>query len=306
MLAERNIDPAHTSGGPPTLSSMEIWLRDRIDPDTKLRETVQSTFGIFVSMSRTSRYKKCFHLSKQAQKTIKLSPVEFVMVAYMIHREKARMTLMELSGAIGQARREIRRKEMDVRMNTRVLKQLIAIVHNSRQHFTPDGPDRKTALLEYVEHYQAIENAETEEEGPSAGDLDGGSTPPKAKESKGKGKRVRVEDSDDEDYVPTKKGAPLGDAYSGASTSANSLRTPTFPTSSASLRTTNQQQLSHLTPNRSNQRTARRPTKAGDPVPPHPTVRLSSPPHVQGVPGRANLHFDTNSDIGPPPDCVDF
>ena len=80
----------------------------------------------------------------------KVAPMEVVVIAILIHANKKRMSLVQLSEAIGLLRKDIRKTEKDIRQNTRTMKLFLVFLKDLKMsHVTPD-PDAPTANTHVV------------------------------------------------------------------------------------------------------------------------------------------------------------
>ncbi|KAL6301935.1 hypothetical protein BKA93DRAFT_443788 [Sparassis latifolia] len=154
-----------------SLSQVEKWLRQPAELEERFCDQAHATFHIFVLLARDSQYNKAFRLTGVK----KVSPVEFMAVTLLIFVYKNKLTLAQLSEAIATMRREIRASEVDIRMNARVMKQLLAFIKELNPAKLAPDPGQ----------------------------------PPAGKLSNLKRKRTsRAQGHDDADYVPSRRPAP--------------------------------------------------------------------------------------------------
>ncbi|CAL1701804.1 unnamed protein product [Somion occarium] len=109
---------------PPSLVILTKWLSQPIDFDTDFKEDVSQTFSIFLELAKTSKLNSVFKLKGVK----KVAPVEFMFITGLISRFKGKMTLAQLSEAIGKMRQHIREVETDIRTNGRVMKHLNSFI----------------------------------------------------------------------------------------------------------------------------------------------------------------------------------
>ncbi|THH15904.1 hypothetical protein EW146_g4643 [Bondarzewia mesenterica] len=108
----------------PVSPALDKWLQRTIAVPQKLRQDVLDTFRTFVTLVRDKRYNSAFH------KPIRVSPIEFVMIGVLIHEYRTELSFTQLSSAIEMMRGDVRKKEKDVRTNTRVTKSLFQFIRN--------------------------------------------------------------------------------------------------------------------------------------------------------------------------------
>ena len=106
----------HTGTTFPTTPKLEKWLSSTDAIDHKMRNDVFDTFKIFIALVKDKKYNTAF------KKPSRVSPVEFTMTGVLIARFKKTHSLTQLSNAIWQMRADVRKKFVDVRANTKVVK----------------------------------------------------------------------------------------------------------------------------------------------------------------------------------------
>ncbi|KAM5541580.1 hypothetical protein V8D89_004770, partial [Ganoderma adspersum] len=106
----------HTGTTFPTTPRLEKWLSSTDAVDQKMRNDVLDTFKIFIALVKDKKYNTAF------KKPSRVSPVEFTMTGVLISRFKKTHSLTQLSNAIWQMRADVRKKFVDVRANTKVVK----------------------------------------------------------------------------------------------------------------------------------------------------------------------------------------
>ena len=174
----------------PAVNALLKWLEDKKPLDEGFKENVHSTFQIFVVMARSSEYGSCFRIEdtrfgRDGSKILKVSPIEFITSALLIHQHKRKLTLPQLTEAVRKMRIHVRTKEQDIRANSRVSRPMITFIKELK--VTQLKSDKgKPAAVTGVELY---------ERGPSRKE-DGEVTATK--------KRSRADASDDEYFEPRK------------------------------------------------------------------------------------------------------
>ncbi|KAI9065685.1 hypothetical protein FKP32DRAFT_459384 [Trametes sanguinea] len=121
----------------PSLGTIEKWLRDSHDLDDEFEDDVRGTFQVFCRLARDPELDSCFKL----QGIKKVAPVEMLAITLLIHANKRRMTLSQLSEAITLMRHDVRQVEKDVRLNSRTTKLLLNFLKKLKpsQLNTQDG-----------------------------------------------------------------------------------------------------------------------------------------------------------------------
>lgn len=302
-------------GALPTIQSMTKWLQDSFDPDLEFRQDVRSTFEIFVAMARTSQFKGCFNLHDK-DKQLKVAPAEFIMIAYLIHKKKAKLTLKQLSEAIRKMRWNVRQIEKDIRMNSRVLKHMVSFVDSIKASSLKADAKSKPALEAYQAFYRVPGSKRSaEEEGEVEGSDDSSvdelaSDSPPPKKSKGKRKRAKAEDSDnedDEDYAPKRKAPPPTKVASRTPANSKTPKTQRPPTPSTSntpsspVPAPTRQPSPPPPPYIHHDRLAALRTMSFDSLPSHPPSIPSPLSGSQEWPNSVGLRLGPSFPVGPPP-----
>ncbi|OSD02329.1 hypothetical protein PYCCODRAFT_1467972 [Trametes coccinea BRFM310] len=105
----------------PSFGTLEKWLRECHDLDEDLEDDIQGTFKVFCRLASDPELDNCFNI----QGIKKVAPVEMLAITLLIHANKRRMSLSQLSEAITLMRHDVRQVEKDVRLNSRTMKLLI-------------------------------------------------------------------------------------------------------------------------------------------------------------------------------------
>ena len=115
----------------PTILQLEKWLSDEAEPPAAFKKQITDTFDILVQLVREKSTKSVF------KKPTKVSPVEFVLIVVLIALSKDKMSLAELSEAIGGMRDDVRSYHAGIRMNTKVTKTMLDYVRNLKPGKAP-------------------------------------------------------------------------------------------------------------------------------------------------------------------------
>ncbi|KAI0357177.1 hypothetical protein OH77DRAFT_1422717 [Trametes cingulata] len=105
----------------PSIATIEKWLHEAEDPGKEAKNDLENTFQIFCQLAQDKQLSRCFRLPNVS----KVAPVEFFAVCLLIHSFKRQFTLAQLSEAIGLMRRDVRKVEKDIRLNSRTMKQVL-------------------------------------------------------------------------------------------------------------------------------------------------------------------------------------
>ncbi|KAI0337285.1 hypothetical protein BDW22DRAFT_1383871 [Trametopsis cervina] len=180
----------------PGVSSIHKWLVDAEQPSDHFMEGIHQTFKVFTWLAEDKECSKCFNLEKDGKK-LKVSPLEFVASAILIHQHKSKFTLFQLSEAIKKMRQDVRRAEQDIRLNSRCMKITMTFVKNLK-------PSQLSADLDHPNAAVAIKKLFR---GKLKLDEDLAGEPETKSSKKAYVKRKREEDDDDDEYVPQKQTA---------------------------------------------------------------------------------------------------
>lgn len=113
--------PSHTMAG---ITQVTKWLQQSDELDEDFCESIRDTFSIFVTLTKDKKLNKVFKL----EGVKKVSPAEVLAISMLIHVHKHKFTLAQLSEAIGSMRKDIRTTEVDIRMNSRVIKTMFTFI----------------------------------------------------------------------------------------------------------------------------------------------------------------------------------
>ncbi|KAI0631722.1 hypothetical protein C8Q77DRAFT_1219104 [Trametes polyzona] len=102
----------------PGIPRLEKWLSQTTPVPAKIRETVLTTFRIFIALVKDKRYNTAF------SKPARVSPIEFTMIGVLIARFRDELSLAQLSNAIWLMRADVRKQHQDIRQNSKVTKTM--------------------------------------------------------------------------------------------------------------------------------------------------------------------------------------
>lgn len=103
----------------PAAPALEKWLLKNEPVSPKLREDLLDTFRVFLTLARDQKY------SGSLNKPTRVSPIEFVMIGVLIYLFRDRLSLAQLSSAIGKMRKDVRDAHQDIRANGRITKHML-------------------------------------------------------------------------------------------------------------------------------------------------------------------------------------
>ena len=150
----------------PSLSVIEAWLQERDELDDAFCEDVHNTYRIFCAMAKDPVLNKPFWLSGIK----KVAPMEVIAITVLIHANKLKMTMAQLSEAIGLMRKEIRKTEKDIRQNTRTMKLILTFLKDLK--VTKLKPDPNS--LKAVEYPSSTSKTKTKRKRLIASDTEDG------------------------------------------------------------------------------------------------------------------------------------
>ena len=110
----------------PSLSVIEAWLQEPDELDEDFCEDVHNTYRIFCAMAKDPILNKPLWLSGIK----KVAPVEVIGITILIHANKLKLTMAQLSETVGLMRKDVRKNEKDIRQNTRTMKIILTFLKN--------------------------------------------------------------------------------------------------------------------------------------------------------------------------------
>ncbi len=126
----------------PSLQVMEVWLQEPDELDEEFCEDVHNTYRIFCAMAKDPILNKPLWLSGIK----KVAPVEVIGITILIHAHKLKLTMAQLSEAVGLLRKDVRKTEKDIRQNTRTMKLIIAFVKDLKVNQLKPDPTSPVAF----------------------------------------------------------------------------------------------------------------------------------------------------------------
>lgn len=119
----------------PSLPVIESWLQELDELDEEFCEDVHNTYRIFCALAKDPILNRPLWLSGVK----KVAPVEVIGIAILIHANKLKLTMAQLSEAVGLMRKDVRKNEKDIRQNTRTMKIIITFLKDLKTaHLKPD------------------------------------------------------------------------------------------------------------------------------------------------------------------------
>ncbi|KZS99585.1 uncharacterized protein LAESUDRAFT_816905 [Laetiporus sulphureus 93-53] len=127
------------------------------EPDSKFQDQVHQTYQIFLMLARDDAYSAAFRIPDVK----KLAPVEFIATVALIHNHKYKMMLAQLAEAIKGMRQDIRAREVDIRLNQRVLNAMIDFIRDLKpSDMKPDPKHLAAAKLRPLKRKRNEEDGE--------------------------------------------------------------------------------------------------------------------------------------------------
>lgn len=105
-----------------TTMQVEKWLTREEEPSESTRKRMHDVFRIFRDIVRDRQ------LRTPLKKPSRVAPAEFIMIGILIAMFKDRLSLPQLSQAIGILRTETRAEHVDVRTNSKVFKTMFQVI----------------------------------------------------------------------------------------------------------------------------------------------------------------------------------
>ncbi|PSR84208.1 hypothetical protein PHLCEN_2v5496 [Hermanssonia centrifuga] len=176
----------------PTIQALTNWLEDSIEVSHRFRKDAAVVFKIFVVLAQQEKYRDCFNLvDSKSGKALKVSPAEFIMSSVLIYHHKDKLSLAQLSEAIRKMRLDIRKVEVDIRANSRVVKHMLAFIKNVKSSQLKAASGECAAIAAEKLHKPKASTAEADDDEVQV------EIKPTQKASK---KRAR-KDEDEDEYV---------------------------------------------------------------------------------------------------------
>ncbi|KAK0459976.1 uncharacterized protein EV420DRAFT_1534249 [Desarmillaria tabescens] len=258
----------------PSTTKIEAWLSDKRNVTPKLQRNVDNTIDVLCELAQDPVLSKPF-------KTPKVSPVEFVMIAYMIFLYRDQLSMRQLSDAVDQMRKSVRSDFQEIRFNTKVYKNMLAFVQRMKKMtFKSDGKGDRPAseVAKSVPRVKVQEDVVME-------DLPRKTTTPKGKQkaepTKARKRRRVVDDSDSEEWTGSKNYSTKGKTKS-ASTKTNAAKSTSGRVASSTTRTTTNSKAAVASALSTADHASPIP-KGGTPVPTLPKARTATKPKVSTI-----------------------
>jgi hypothetical protein len=112
----------HPKPAVPAAPALEKWLLKNEPVSPKLRDDLLDTFRVFLILARDQKY------SGSLNQPTRVSPIEFVMIGLLIYLFRDRLSLTQLSSAIGKMRKDVRNAHQDIRANGRITKHMLSFM----------------------------------------------------------------------------------------------------------------------------------------------------------------------------------
>ncbi|KAJ6537252.1 hypothetical protein DFH09DRAFT_1042568 [Mycena vulgaris] len=104
-----------------SIQATEKWLADPAPMASGFAASIEGTYRVFERL--VEEHPKTF---------TKIAPIEFIAVGILVHRHKAKLTLVGLADAVGALRKNVRAAHDDVRNNSKVYKTMSAFIDGYR------------------------------------------------------------------------------------------------------------------------------------------------------------------------------
>ncbi|KAI1786093.1 hypothetical protein LXA43DRAFT_1035051 [Ganoderma leucocontextum] len=126
----------------PSLSVIEAWVQEPDELDEDFCEDVHNTYRIFCAMAKDPILNKPLWLSGIK----KVAPVEVIGITILIHANKLKLTMAQLSEAVGLMRKDVRKNEKDIRQNTRTMKIILTFLKDLKVNKLKPDPTSPVAF----------------------------------------------------------------------------------------------------------------------------------------------------------------
>ncbi|PIL32495.1 hypothetical protein GSI_05198 [Ganoderma sinense ZZ0214-1] len=126
----------------PSLPVIEAWLQEPDELDEDFCDDVHNTYRIFCAMAKDPILNKPMWLSGVK----KVAPVEVMGITILIHARKLKLTMAQLSEAVGLMRKDVRKNEKDIRQNTRTMKIILAFIKELKTEKLKPDPTSPVAI----------------------------------------------------------------------------------------------------------------------------------------------------------------
>lgn len=206
---------------PPSPTQLTAFLQQHEDIEDSFRTRVRQTLSIFVALARDEEHQKAFHLAKAK----KVAPVEFMMTCVLISAFKDKLTMSQLSEAILELRKDVRKVEQDIRMNGRIVKHMLNFIKALKPSSLKPDPGHPMAA-----HVVTIPRRKRPKVEDDSSDME----VPEAKKSKSSSARIKESPSQVEPTLTQSASHPAGlkDSKAASQSLPRSLPRASQPTAS--------------------------------------------------------------------------
>ncbi|KAK7036164.1 hypothetical protein R3P38DRAFT_2361292, partial [Favolaschia claudopus] len=102
-----------------SFKAMEKWLQNPTPLTPDFASDIENTYRIFEALVRDPHNGTHFP---------GIAPIEFIMIGILVHRHKARLSLEGLGRAVGEMRKDVRTRHIDIRINSSVSRTMMAFI----------------------------------------------------------------------------------------------------------------------------------------------------------------------------------
>ncbi|KAK7036174.1 hypothetical protein R3P38DRAFT_3351090 [Favolaschia claudopus] len=100
-------------------STLEKWLSEPPALSSAFKSDVENTFRVFGALVADSRNRRSFK---------EIGSLDFIVIPILLHRHKARVSLEALGTAVGEMRKDARKRHREIRNNSSTYKTMVAFI----------------------------------------------------------------------------------------------------------------------------------------------------------------------------------
>jgi hypothetical protein len=109
--------PIKTYPGP---AGLDKWMGRVTPPPKEFTQQIFETFDVLFRLASDDKYRSIY------SKPTRISPIELIMFAVLVHRKMSTLSLSQLAHAMQLLRRDVRSEHVDIRSNAKVCIQNVS------------------------------------------------------------------------------------------------------------------------------------------------------------------------------------
>ncbi|KAH8105329.1 hypothetical protein BXZ70DRAFT_1004839 [Cristinia sonorae] len=110
-------------------TSVDAWINKNNEVSESTKQNSHTVLSIFSELTESQRLRNMLEIRGDDDKVKKFAPMEFVATCLLIHHYKDKLTMAQMAEAVRMMRRDVRGKEKDVRLNSRVSKLMSEFIN---------------------------------------------------------------------------------------------------------------------------------------------------------------------------------